>query len=86
MNGNFDGDFFRTTFLIGPDARQLESRPDLPLLKPRRPINPLLLPARVTARLLWAALGFALYGLQLPLAVAAARWAAGLMTLASAVA
>ena len=88
VNGNFDGDFpFRTTFPIGPDARQLESRPDLPLLKPRRPINPLLLPARVTARLLWAALGFALYGLQLPaLLLRRPDWAAGLMTLASAVA
>ena len=88
VNGNFDGDFpFRTTFPIGPDARQLESRPDLPLLKPRRPINPLLLPARVTARLLWAGLGFALYGLQLPaLLLRRPDWAAGLMTLASAVA
>ena len=49
--------------------------------------EPLLLPARVLARLAWAALGFLLYGLQLP-AVLLRRsdWAAQLMTWASAVA
>ena len=30
VNGNFDGDFpFRTTFPIGPEARQLEPQPQL---------------------------------------------------------
>ena len=88
VNGNFDGDFpFRTTFPIGAEARQLAPRPDLPSLKPPRSINPLLLPARITARLLWAGLGFALYGLQLPaLLLRRPDWAATLMTLASAVA
>ena len=88
VNGNFDGDFpFRTTFPIGPEARQLAPRPDLPSLKPLRSINPLLVPARVTARLLWAGLGFLLYGLQLPaLLLRRPDWAAALMTQASAVA
>ena len=50
-------------------------------------MNPVLLPVRVLARLAWAALGFLLYGQQLP-AVLLRRpdWAAQLMTWASAVA
>ena len=88
VNGNFDGDFpFRVTFPIGPEARQLDPQPQLPPLRPRPRMNPVLLPVRVLARLAWAALGFLLYGLQLP-AVLLRRpdWAAQLMTWASAVA
>ena len=88
VNGNFDGDFpFRTTFPIGPEARQLEVPPTLPELKSPLIRNPLALGARVVSRMAWAGLGFGLYGLQLP-AVLLGRpdWAAQLMTLASAVA
>ena len=46
-----------------------------------------MIPARVTARLGWASLGFALYGLQLPaLLLGRPKWAAQLMTWASEVA
>ena len=88
VNGNFDADFpFRITFPIGPDARQLSPQPKLPPLKrqPRR--NPLVLAGRGVARLGWAALGFLLYGLQLPaVLLRRPQWAARLMTWASAVA
>ena len=88
VNGNFDGDFpFRITFPIGAEARQLAASPQLPPLAPRRPPNPVLLLARVIARLGWAGLGFLLYGLQLPaLLLRRPDWAAGLMTTACSVA
>ena len=89
VNGNFDGDFpFRTTFPIGQEARQLEPRPQLPLLKPSEASgNPLVLVARVVSRLGWACLGFLLYGLQLPaMLLRQPGWAAKFMTMASAVA
>ena len=88
VNGNFDGEFpFRITFPIGPEARRLEPLPQLPPLRPARPANPLVIPARVMARLGWASLGFVLYGLQLPaLLLGRPKWAAQLMTWASEVA
>ncbi|MEB3254062.1 MAG: capsular biosynthesis protein [Synechococcus sp.] len=88
VNGNFDGDFpFRTTFPIGAEARQLAPRPQLPKLIAPPQENPLVLPARVLARLGWAGLGFLLYGLQLPAVLLhRPQLAARLMTWASAVA
>ena len=88
VNGNFDGDFpFRTTFPIGPEARQLEPQPQLHHLNKQRSDPWLALPGRVMARSAWAVFGFLLYGLQLP-AILLRRpdWAARLMIWASAVA
>ena len=88
VNGNFDGDFpFRTTFPIGPEARQLPPSPRLPIPPSGRLRNPVLLLGRLMARLAWAGLGFSLYGLQLPaMLLRRADWAAALMTMASSVA
>ena len=87
VNGNFDGDFpFRTTFPIGPEARQLPPSPKLPTPTAGRLRNPVLLLGRLVARLAWAGLGFTLYGLQLPaMLVRRPDWAAALMTMASSV-
>ena len=88
VNGNFDADFpFRITFPIGPEARQLSPQPQLPPLKRQPRHNPVVLAGRGMARLGWAALGFLLYGLQLPaVLLRRPQWAARLMTWASAVA
>jgi len=66
VNGNFDGDFpFRSTFPIGPEARQLPPAPRLPdTPRPSRRAGFVVLP-RLCARLAWALGLFALYGLQL---------------------
>ena len=88
VNGNFDGDFpFRTTFPIGPEARQLPPTPMLPTPSSGKLRNPVLLLGRLLARLTWAGLGFTLYGLQLPaMLLRRPDWAAALMTMASSVA
>lgn len=85
VNGNFDGDFpFRTTFPIGPEARQLPPTPRLPDAVPAAAAGgwlewPQRL-LRLPARLGWAALLFALYGLQLlALALGRRRLAAALL-------
>ena len=86
VNGNFDGDF-RTTFPIGPEARQIPPSPRLPIQTSGRLRNPVMLVGRLMARLAWAGLGFSLYGLQLPaMVMRRPDWAAALMTLASSVA
>lgn len=88
VNGNFDGDFpFRITFPIGLEARQLEPQAQLAPPGPKRFSHPLLLIGRVAARLGWAALGFLLYGLQLPaIVLRRSDWAGQLMKMSSAVA
>ena len=53
VNGNFDGDFpFRTTFPIGPEARQLPRLRVSPIFKLSMGINPVRLLARISSRLL----------------------------------
>lgn len=66
VNGNFDGEFpFRTTFPIGPEARQLPPAPRLPdTPRPSRRAGLVVVP-RLLGRLAWALALFALYGLQL---------------------
>ena len=65
VNGNFDGDFpFRTTFPIGPEARQLPPSPSLPVLIPGKSVNTLQLLGRILYRLLCLALALALFALK----------------------
>ncbi|MBL6742325.1 MAG: capsular biosynthesis protein [Synechococcus sp. BS301-5m-G53] len=62
VNGNFDGDFpFRTTFPIGPEARQLTPLQVRPRLKSNMRIDPMLLLFRISARLLWGGIATVFY-------------------------
>jgi len=88
VNGNFDGDFpFRTTFPIGPEARQLPPAPRLPdTPRPSRRAGLVVVP-RLLGRLAWALALFALYGLQLlALALGRRRLAATLLAWSAAAA
>ena len=65
VNGNFDGDFpFRTTFPIGPEARQLPPSPRLPVLIPGNSVNTLQLLGRILCRLFCLASALALFALK----------------------
>ena len=65
VNGNFDGDFpFRTTFPIGPEARQLPPSPRLPILIPENSVNALQLLVRIFCRLFCLTLALALFALM----------------------
>ena len=65
VNGNFDGDFpFRTTFPIGPEARQLPPSPSIPYFRPSTSVNPLLLVGRILSRIFWAISALSLFAVQ----------------------
>ena len=85
VNGNFDGDFpFRTTFPIGPEARQLPPSPSIPHLRPAASMNPLQLPGRILCRLFWASCAFAVFVLQTAVArMSCHKVAENLLTLLS---
>ena len=66
VNGNFDGDFpFRTTFPIGPEARQLPPSPtSIPHFPSVASTNLVQLPGRILSRIFWAVCAVALFAVQ----------------------
>ena len=65
VNGNFDGDFpFRTTFPIGPEARQLPPIPSISHSRPVASTARLQLPGRILCRIFWVVCAVTLFALQ----------------------